>query len=351
MSASALEQGLKRREFLTSAMGMAGAVAAGGLLNARAASAAIQHKSLDPVNPDILYGTTSSIWRPHRDIEWGIKRVAYHGLQGIEPYADAIQPYRNEPLKLKKIFDDHGITMIDVSNGERGQSTNFIDQEAIPKTIADHVKFAREFLVPFECGHYKVNMGRRPDGGPSDGQLKRLADTLNELGRQTIAMGIKIAPHPHTWGPMEREHEIRRVMELTDPNYVWMTADTGHLVLGGCDAAQIISDYFDRVAEVHLKDTYAKFRGNKSTPTQEQHDQASIYHNLGGGGVDFPAVFKVLRDKHFKGWAIFDLNSPRKGDDGLEALGDNMDVAVDDYLAHNVNYLRNVLGVKLPPYD
>ena len=351
MSESVFDRTFKRRDFLSSAMSMAGLAAAGGLLHPSAANGAIVHKSLDPVNPDILYGTTSSLWRPYRDIEWGIKRVAYHGLQGIEPYADAIEPYRKEPLKLKKIFDDHGITMIDVSNGARGQSTNFIDPDQIPKTIADHVAFARDFLVPFGCTHYKANMGRRPEGGPSDDQLKRLADTLNEIGRQTIAMGIRIAPHPHTWGPMEREHEIRRVMELTDPNYVWMTADTGHLVLGGCDAAQIINDYFDRVAEVHLKDTYAKFRGNTSTPTQEQHDEASIYHNLGGGGVDFPAVFQVLRDKHFKGWAIFDLNSPRKGDDGLEALGDNYDVAVDDYLAHNVNYLRNVLGVKLPPYD
>lgn len=345
------DQRPSRRDLLASVAGMAGLAAFGGFLSPSNAIGAVAHKSLDPVNPDIFYGTTSSLWRPYRDIVWGIKRVAYHGLQGIEPYADAIEPYRKEPLKLKKIFDDHGITMIDVSNGARGQSTNFIDPAEIPKTIADHVAFARDFLVPFNCTHYKANMGRRPAGGPTDDQLKRLADTLNEIGRQTIAMGIKIAPHPHTWGPMEREPEIRRVMELTDPNYVWMTADTGHLVLGGCDAAEIISDYFDRIAEVHLKDTYAKFRGNTSTPTQEQHDQASIYHNLGGGGVDFPAVFKVLRDRRYKGWAIFDLNSPRKGDDGLEALGDNMEVAVDDYLAHNVNYLRNVLGVKLPPYE
>ena len=52
---------------------------------------------------------------------------------------------------------------------------------------------------------------------------------------------------------------MRRCMELTDPKYVWMTADTGHLVLGGGDAAQIISDYFPRIAEIHLKDTYAKY--------------------------------------------------------------------------------------------
>ena len=54
---------------------------------------------------------------------------------------------------------------------------------------------------------------------PSDDQLKRLADTLNEIGRQTIAMGIRLAPHPHIWGPMERERDVRRVMELTDPKY------------------------------------------------------------------------------------------------------------------------------------
>ena len=76
---------------------------------------------------------------------------------------------------------------------------------------------------------------------------------------------------------------------------------------------------------------------------------ASVYHNLGGGGVDFPAVFKLLRDRHYKGWAIFDMDGPRKGDDGFDAIGGNMDLAVDDYLAHNINYLRVMLGVKLPP--
>ena len=63
-------------------------------------------------------------------------------------------------------------------------------------------------------------MGSRPEGGPSDDQLKVLAHTLNEIGRQTIAFGVRLAPHPHIWGPMERERDLRRVMELTDPKYV-----------------------------------------------------------------------------------------------------------------------------------
>jgi len=349
MSAKGTERGINRREIMSSALALS-AMTAAGFAGPSKAWGAVSHKPLDPVNPGILYGTTSSIWG-RRDLAWGIKRCAYLGLQGIEPYGAAIQPYRKNPLALKKLFDDAGLTMIDVSNGERGQSTNFIDPAEIPKTIADHVAFARDFLQPFGCAHWKCNMGQRPPGGPSDDQFKRLVDTLNEIGRQTIAMGIKLAPHPHIWGPVEREEEVRRMMEQTDPNYVWMTADTGHLVLGGASAAQIISDYFPRVVEIHLKDTYAKYRGNTSTPTREQHQVASVYHNLGGGGVDFPAVFKVLRDKHFKGWAIFDVDGPREGDDGFDAIGGNLDVAIDDYLAHNVNYLRHVLGVKLPPFD
>jgi len=349
MSAKATGCRPNRREFLSSALAFSGTAVAAGVAGPSEAWGAVRHLPLDPVNPDILYGTTSSIWGKQHDLAWGVKRIAALGLQGIESYADGIEKYRKNPLELKQIFDEAGITFIDASNGEAGQSTNFIDPERIPKTIADHAAFARDFLQPLGCDHWKINMGQRPPGGPSDDQLKRLAGTLNELGRQTIAMGIRLAAHPHIWGPMERDKEIRRVMQLTDPKYVWMTADTGHLVLGGADAAQIISDYFPRVAEVHLKDTYARYRGNTATPTPDEHRTASVYHNLGGGGVDFPAVFQVLRDRHYKGWAIFDVDGPRKGDDGFDSIGGNLDVAVDDYLAHNINYLRDVLGVKLPP--
>ncbi|MGD1093609.1 MAG: sugar phosphate isomerase/epimerase [Bryobacteraceae bacterium] len=349
MSVKPNERGLKRREFMSSALAFAGMTAVANVVGPFKMSGAVTHQPLDPVNPDILFGTTSTIWGQQHDIVWAVKRIAALGLQGIESYADNIEKYRKNPLELKAIFDEAGVTFIDAANGERGQSTNFIDPDQIPKTIADHVAFARDFLQPLGCDHWKVNMGQRPPGGPSDDQLKRLANTLNEIGRQTIAMGIRLAPHPHIWGPMEREKEMRRVMDLTDPKYVWMTADTGHLVLGGGDPAQIISDYFPRIAEVHLKDTYAKYRGNTSTPTQEEHRVASVYHNLGGGGVDFPAVFKVLRDRHYKGWAIFDVDGPRKGDDGFDSIGGNLDLAVDDYIAHNINYLRNVLGVRLPP--
>ena len=238
MSRRDTERGFNRREFMSSALALGGMAVAASVVGPSNVWGAVSHKPLDPVNPDILFGSTSSLWSGARDIEWAIKRIAALGLQGIEPYAAQIEKYRSNPLALKKLFDDAGLTMIDVSNGAKGQSTNFIDPDQIPKTIADHVAFARDFLQPFGCTLWKCNMGARPAGGPSDDQLKRLANTLNEIGRQTIAMGIRLAPHPHIWGPMEREADVRRVMELTDPKYVWLTTDTGHLTLGGMDAVQ-----------------------------------------------------------------------------------------------------------------
>ena len=217
MSAQATGRGLNRREFMSSALASSGMMIAASVVDPAILWAAKSHQPLDPVNPDILFGTTSSIWGRQHDIVWAVKRIAALGLQGIEPYGDAIEKYRKNPLELKKIFDDAGVTFIDASNGEAGQSTNFIDPDQIPKTIADHVDFARDFLQPLGSDHWKVNMGQRPPGGPSDDQLKRLANTLNEIGRQTIAMGIRLAPHPHIWGPMEREKDMRRTMDLTDP--------------------------------------------------------------------------------------------------------------------------------------
>ena len=57
----------------------------------------------------------------------------------------------------------------------------------------------------------------------------------------------------------------------------------------------------------------------------------------------------MLRDRKFNGWVVMDVDGPRKGDDGFDAIGGNMHVATDNYIMNNINYLRHVLGVKLPP--
>jgi len=281
-----------------------------------------------------------------------LKDVKHYGLEGFEPYSAQVVQYLDKPADLKKLLQETGVQLASLGDLPRRPGTAPRPRAAAPaypwlggegkaQLIADMEACARDFLQPLGVDHWKNNMGPRPPGGPSEDQLKGLAETANEIGMRTKKHGVRLSLHPHMWGPMEREHDFRRVMELTDPNYVYLIMDTGHNVLGGMDVVKITDEFFPRITEFHLKDTFPQYRGNKAGPTPEQHKQKSVYASVGqGGGVDFPGVFAVMRKKHFKGWAVFDIDAPRPGD----GTG-----SVDDNIAASVNYMRKALGVNLPP--
>ena len=103
MSIKVTERGRNRREFMSSALALSGITAAASFIEPSQLSGAVSHKSLDPVNPDILYGTTSSIWGKQHDTVWAVKRIAALGLQGMEPYGDGIEKYRKNPQHVMAV--------------------------------------------------------------------------------------------------------------------------------------------------------------------------------------------------------------------------------------------------------
>jgi len=341
---------LSRRHFIVSSTATA----------ALAATTTAALGGLDPVNPDIKFGTTGSIFGSWNDASGGMKMstnmrnmledVKHYGLEGFEPYSGQVVQYLGKPQELKKLSQDVGIPIACVGDlprppgakpfGGSAKAYPWLGGEGKKELIAEMEAVARDFLQPLGIDHWKNNMGPRPPGGPSDDQLKGLSDVANEIGMRTKKYGVRLSLHPHMWGPMEREHDFRYVMTHTDPNYVYLIMDTGHNVLGGMDVVKITDEFFPRITEFHLKDTFPQYRGNKAGPTPEMHKQKSVYASVGQGkGVDFPGVFAVMRKKKFKGWAVFDIDAPRPGD----GTG-----SVDDNIAASVNYMRTALGVKMP---
>jgi inosose dehydratase len=321
-----------RRAFLAGAAALGAGLATGA---AAAPGSAIRYS----ISGQMWDGDGEVVKMWGGNIEEGIKECARMGFDGIEPFRQHVMKYLDNPAALKKQADDAGIAFSSCSNGGRGLATNFIDRSQTAQTIKDHVAFARDFILPI-CGPtaFKFNMGRRPDGGVmTDDHIKTVAETLNEIGRQTIQFGIKAAPHPHLWGPLEREHEVRLAMELTDPRYVFMTADTAHLTLGGMDALKIVTDYYPRIAELHYKDCLPKYRGNSQSPTPEMHHQGvGLYLDLGAGGVDLPAIHKFVLARGYKGWISLDYDAPRIEEHQT----------VEQKVAANKKYLVDVLKVK-----
>jgi len=256
--------------------------------------------------------------QPHP--EEGIKIAARYGYHGLEPFQEDIAKYLDKPPEeLKKVLDASGLALCTVGSG--GQ---YLDPAKVAQTIESNAARAR-YISYFGCKHLKINLSRRPGNGAAnlnDTDAKALAKTLNEVGKRTMDAGIKLAFHPHCWTLVEREPELNRMMDLTDPKYVFLVLDTGHASLGGIDPVKCLRDYYPRIAAMHLKDCEPKYSAGKGwkgpAPSEEEHNRVNLYKRLGTGGVDFPAFFAVLRERKYDGWVTLDFDAPRPGEGTVE---------------------------------
>jgi inosose dehydratase len=280
-----------------------------------------------------LFGTWVPIEEEH------VRLVGELGFPGIELYAQSMSDYVGRLPDLKALLDRHGLTLITISNKNdvNGRPVDFISPELRQETIDDHIAWVRDNLTFFGCRHFKINMGQRAPGGTSDEDLKVLADSLNQLGRATAELGVKLSPHPHIWGPVERPEEIHRLMEWTDPRYVYLLPDTAHLNLGGGDPLALIRQYYDRIFAIHWKDTKASYRGfTGPTPTREEHAKEILYKDLGTGGVDIRGIWDLLLERGYEGWITLDLDPPRPNE-GEGSYADKLRI--------NHRFLTETLGV------
>ncbi len=158
--------------------------------------------------------------------------------------------------------------------------------------------------------------GRIKPGEPvslDEGQYLRVARLLERIARMWLSYGILMCFHPHVATYIEAPHEIDRLMELTDPQLVRLGPDTGHLLVGGGDPLSIIDNYFERLEALHIKDVDAAVleRVRREGLNYREACAAGIWTELGSGCIDFPALFKLLRDRHWSGWVIVETDHTR----------------------------------------
>jgi inosose dehydratase len=76
----------------------------------------------------------------------------------------------------------------------------------------------------------------------------------NDLG-QLVAeeYGLRLQFHPHADSHVETQAQTERFLDETDPRYVSLCLDTGHLAYRHADNVAIINRYPDRIGYVHIK--------------------------------------------------------------------------------------------------
>jgi inosose dehydratase len=77
---------------------------------------------------------------------------------------------------------------------------------------------------------------------------------VERLGRAVLEeYGLSIAFHPHAETHVGRQEDIERFLAETDPSYVPLCLDTGHVSYYQGDNLDLIRRYPDRIGYLHLK--------------------------------------------------------------------------------------------------
>jgi len=136
----------------------------------------------------------------------------------------------------------------------------------------------------------------------------RLLTNLDRLTTLAAARGVRAVLHPHVGTMVERGPEVQRVLE---GSVISLCLDTGHLLIGGTDPAELTRQAPDRIAHTHLKDVNdqiaAQVRSGRLTYTEAV--RRGMYRPLGSGDVDVAAIVGHLRSRDHGGWYVLEQDT------------------------------------------
>ena len=130
-------------------------------------------------------------------------------------------------------------------------------------------------------------------------------DRLAELARQR---GVRAVLHPHVGTMIETGEEVRQVL---DGSWISLCLDTGHLLIGGTDPAELARQAPERIAHIHFKDVDARLarRVQDGRLTYTQGVREGMYRPLGSGDVDVPAIVGSLGARGYDGWDVLEQDT------------------------------------------
>ncbi|MBR5826617.1 MAG: myo-inosose-2 dehydratase [Clostridia bacterium] len=169
----------------------------------------------------------------------------------------------------------------------------------------------------------------------TDEQWELIAKGFNEMGRLAKEKGMYFTVHHHMGTGVQTEAEIDKLMEITDPDLVYLLFDTGHLSFSGEDVLGVLKKYVNRTKHVHLKSIRkdviedAKVKGYSFLDSV----RAGSFTVPGDGDFDFTPVFDILDEAGYEGWVV------------VEAEQDPAKANPYEYAVLARNYIREKTGL------
>jgi inosose dehydratase len=226
-----------------------------------------------------------------------LDQVTQSGYRAFECHDVDVLPYLQNAKGFLDLLNDYDVRLVAVYCPEQFVGKTFLDGLIVKYYLkeVDRLEKFVKFAQATGCERVLVggSVGKRSVYREQD--YVTMAHTLNRMGALCRDHGLALDYHPHLDTIVETDAQVAKVCELTDPELVGITLETGHLFVRNVDLPAFVHRFADRLRHVHLKDV----RDGK-------------FVELGTGQVNFVDVIRALNDVGYDGWIVVEeeVNSP-----------------------------------------
>jgi inosose dehydratase len=146
-----------------------------------------------------------------------------------------------------------------------------------------------------------------------DDGWQTLLSNLDRLTAVAAERGVLAVLHPHVGTMIENGQEVQEVLVGSS---IALCLDTGHLLIGGSDPADLARQAPERIAHLHLKDVDSTIAAmvRSGELTYYEAVKQGMYRPLGTGDVDVTAIVGHLRTHGYDGWYTLEQDTILTGE-------------------------------------
>jgi inosose dehydratase len=184
-----------------------------------------------------------------------LREVVEAGYEAIE-----LGPYGYLPsdaTQLKEALDEHGLRVLAGTVFSHLHQPGAWDytwkQVTDVASLTSAVGGEHIVVIPEPWRDHKTG-DPKEDPTLTAEQWRLLTSQTDELGRRILdEYGLQVQFHSHADSHVGYQPDIERFLESTDPDFVNLCLDTGHVAYYGGDSLELIAKYPERIGYVHLK--------------------------------------------------------------------------------------------------
>lgn len=166
-------------------------------------------------------------------------------------------------------------------------------------------------------------------------EWEKLTTGLNKLGEVANKRGFKMCFHHHMATVVQTIDEVNRLLNNTNPKFVYLCYDSGHFKLSNEDVEKACRMFVSRIGHVHLKDIRTEIM--EESVQQGRSFRETVLSNCftvpGDGDIDFKKILSILDTNNYTGWLVVEAEQVPEQANPFE------------YAVKARNYLKKIAGI------